>query len=54
MIKKLTISVKKSESGGIFHDSRHDVRVLSKVCNELINKVNELTDKVNELKTKIK
>lgn len=52
MIKKLTIKIRKSGGGGIFHDSKADVNTLMRVCNELINKVNELTDEVNELKKK--
>jgi uncharacterized protein YoxC len=50
MIKKLNMKVRKSDNGGIFHNSRADVNTLTRVCNELINKVNELTDEVNELK----
>lgn len=50
MIKRLNIKLRKSDGGGIFHDSRSDVNALMKVCNELVNKVNELIDEVNELK----
>jgi uncharacterized protein YoxC len=54
MIKKLNIKLRKSDSGGILHNSRADVNTLMKVCNELTNKVNELIDEVNDLKKKSK
>lgn len=47
MIKRITIKLRKPDNTGIFHDSRGDIRTLSKVCNELIDKVNELIDKTN-------
>lgn len=49
MIKLINNKIKQSVNGGLFHDSRGDIRALSKMCNELIDKVNELTDKINEL-----
>lgn len=49
-MKKLDIYLKKTSTSGIFHDTRGDVRRLSKVCNILIDKCNELVDEVNELK----
>lgn len=52
MIKRINIKLKPTNGAGIFHDTRNDVRVLGKVCNELINKVNELVEKVNELENK--
>ncbi|MGG0667782.1 hypothetical protein ABE073_04550 [Lederbergia citrisecunda] len=52
MIKKINSKIRRSNNGGIFHDSRQDVATLTRVCNELIDKVNELTDKVNELSSK--
>ncbi|MEF2965055.1 hypothetical protein V3851_04360 [Paenibacillus sp. M1] len=48
MIQKIKTRIRKSGTKGIFHDSRTDVAILSKVCNELIDKVNELVDKVNQ------
>jgi hypothetical protein len=48
-IKKIKTRIRLSGDVGLFHNSRHDILALSKVCNELIDKVNELTDKVNEL-----
>lgn len=53
MIKPLNIRLRKPDETGIFHDSRHDVKVLSEACNILIDKVNELTNKVNELETQL-
>jgi hypothetical protein len=50
MIQKLRTKGIRKTGGGIFHDTRADVNVLMKVCNELINKVDELTDEVNKLK----
>lgn len=52
MIQKLKINIRKSNGGGLFHNSRADVNTLMRVCNELITKVNELTDEVNALKKK--
>lgn len=49
MIKRIKSRIKQSDNSGLFHDSRGDVRALTKMCNELIDKVNELTDKINEL-----
>ncbi|WP_214484623.1 hypothetical protein [Bacillus sp. SM2101] len=49
MVKKIKTKITKSDGSGLFHDSRRDVAMLSRVCNELIDKVNQLTDKVNEL-----
>jgi hypothetical protein len=49
MIGKIKIRLSKSQNTGLFHDSRSDVREISKVCNLLIDKVNELTDKINQM-----
>ena len=49
MVDRIKTRIKRSNSTGLFHDSREDVRWLGAVCNELIDKVNELVDKVNEL-----
>jgi len=42
--------MRKSNSSGLFHDSRRDVNTLMSVCNELIKTVNKLIDEVNTLK----
>lgn len=52
MIKKIKTKIRQSNDTGLFHNSREDVRTITKVCNELIDKVNELTDKVNELEVR--
>jgi len=52
MIKRITAKIRTSNNGGLFHDSRHDIKALSTICNHLIDKVNELTDEVNELESK--
>jgi hypothetical protein len=49
MIKPLKLRVRKSGESGVFHNSKQDVATLTKVCNQLIDKVNELTNKVNRL-----
>lgn len=54
VIKRINTKIRKPNDTGIFHNSREDVAVLGKVCNELIDKVNELVDKVNELENKVK
>ena len=38
----------------IFHDSREDVKTLSKYCNMLADKINELNKEVQELREKVK
>lgn len=50
MINKINTKIILSNSPGLIHDSRKDIRTLSKMCNELINKVNELTDEINKIK----
>ena len=52
MVKKIKTRIRKSSNPGIFHDSRGDIAIISKVCTELIDKVNELVEEVNELKAK--
>jgi len=49
-IQRLQIRVRSVDGGGLFHDSREDVRRITKVLHELITKVNELVDEVNQLK----
>ncbi len=53
MIQKLSISLRGSGGISLTHDSRQEVRTLSKVCNILIEKVNELTDEVNKLQKRV-
>lgn len=43
-IKKIKKKLRPSEEGGLFHNSRGDVRRLAKVLNEVVDKVNELVD----------
>lgn len=50
MIKRINTKIRKSNTEGLFHNSRGDIVALSKVCNELIDKVNELIDVINQLK----
>lgn len=48
--QKLTITTDR----GLFHDSRKDVRLLSKVINEIIDNNNAMIDEINKLKKFIK
>jgi ferritin len=43
------IKIGKSDSTGIFHDSRTDVRKLSQAINIIIDKQKEIIDTVNRL-----
>jgi hypothetical protein len=54
LIKRINKKVSPSGNRGILHDSRGDVRALSVLINELIDKSNELVDKVNELERQMK
>ena len=54
MIKKFLKRIRPSDEGGLFHNSRGDVRAISAYCNELADKVNELVDEVNKLKAQNK
>lgn len=45
--------LQKSSESGLFHDSRKDVRLLTKVCNALVDKVNELVKDNNDLRKKL-
>lgn len=51
-IEKINVKLVKTDSIGIFHDSRKDIRALAKIVNVLIEKVNQLIDnkKSNQLK----
>ena len=48
MIEKLLKRLKQSNSVGIFHDSRNDVRLLRIEINRLIDKINELVQIANQ------
>lgn len=48
-IKHINMNMRRSDSSGIMHDSRQDVRLLMKVCNAQQEKINELVDVVNQL-----
>lgn len=49
-MKKIKQKVYRVSEPGFFHDSRKDVRTLSKAINILIDTVNELIDEVEQLK----
>lgn len=53
MIKKMNIHIR-SNSEGLFHDSREDCRALAEACNLLIDKVNVLVVTVNALVNEVK
>lgn len=48
MIDKLSFNIRTSGNRGIFHDSREDVRTLTKALNRSIDKINELVEVVNK------
>jgi len=48
-MKRIIIKLNQSDSCGIFHDTRKDVRTLMKVVNVLIDKINELVEENNKL-----
>ena len=52
-IKKITLRLKRVGESGLFHDSRADVRLISKFVNELTDKLNEVIDENNTLKSEI-
>lgn len=52
-IERIKTKIRKTDSIGMFHDSRSDVRILAKLVNTLIDKVNELTDANNDLQDKL-
>lgn len=54
MVQRLRIGVRRGPGGGLFHDSRGDVRALTAVCNEMIGKINELVDEVNWLRKQLR
>lgn len=45
--------LQKSSEIGLFHDSIKDIRLLTKVCNALVDKVNELVRDNNDLRKKL-
>lgn len=49
MIKKISITLRKTNNTYLFHDYKKESAILMETCNILIDKVNELVDKVNEL-----
>lgn len=42
-----------STGGGLFHDTRNDVKLLAQVINIQYEKINELIQEINRLKQKI-
>ena len=53
MINEIKTRIRRSQGGGVFHNSKQDVATLTNVCNELISKVNELVTKTNEQQQEI-
>lgn len=51
-MEKMKFKLKQSSGVGIFHDSRADVRSLSKVINLIIDKMDEIIEEINNLKEK--
>lgn len=49
-MKKINIKIRQSNSVGLFHDSREDVRNISAALNICIDKINELVEENNKLK----
>lgn len=49
ILKKINIKVNPTEERGIFHDSRKDVKTISKALNICIDKINELVTEYNLL-----
>jgi len=54
MIAKLKMTLIRVSEGGLFHDTRKDVRLLASCINELRKKLNEVIDENNELKETVK
>ena len=48
-MKNITRKIRASQSLGLFHDSRQDVRAMGELLNEVINKVNELVFEINKI-----
>ena len=48
-IEKNKIRLKKHHGSALFHDSRHDIHVLTDVVAEIIKKQNEIIDALNSL-----
>lgn len=49
MIKPLKIKLRRTDNLCILHNSREDVRRLTEVLNNAIDKINELVEAVNKL-----
>ncbi len=47
-MKKLNCRLTKTESSGLFHDSRKDIHTITTVFNELHDKVNEIVNHINK------
>ena len=54
MIDKLNFNISRTGNRGIFHDSRGDVRTLTKALNIAIDKINELVYVVNRQDIEVK
>lgn len=52
-MKKIDFKINKSDGYGLMHDSRSDIKTLSKVVNHLIDKVNELIEENEYLNHRI-
>lgn len=53
LIKEIKAIIRNSQNVGFFHDSKADVRTLTRTCNKLISKVNELVLANNEQQKEI-
>lgn len=53
MLKKLNLYIK-NNSGGFFHNSREDVKKLSKSINIIVEKINECIVTLNNLEKELK
>lgn len=50
-LKKIEYKLRRTESRGLVHDGRQDIRYVSGAVNDLIDKINELVDEIHLLKT---
>lgn len=53
MIAKIRERLKRVGESGMFHDSRSDVRTISRYVNQIADKLDEVIDENNKLKSEI-
>lgn len=53
MAKQITKKLRASGNGGIFHNSREDVRMLAEYCNLLTDTINQLIYELNEVRAEV-